>query len=402
MELADFDVSPVLDGTRYRFTSVTDNESDADVSGKTASGNGPYNAGSDTTQAWFYLDTQTGKVYLTKTGAELQCIGKSFTIGVEAFATDGTVSNESTVTFTLDAPETATTHLFNAQDTSGLKIYAQDSYDVFEVHQGNSVFTQMQFLPDTYGVRGSTNSLYIQIDQNFAEIENHFQTNTGNRAIEYLTFLDSGSYYGYDLGTKANLDYYKISREESTSADPRIDGSSCSDLLFGAINTSFYTEYFYGGDGNDLIFADPLFSGSPGSWTTLTQGLPDELFGGNGHDLLVGGGGGDKLKGEAGNDVLIGGYGQDTLTGGTGSDKFVFNATKLAADKDTITDFNAGEADVILLDKLVFSDADALSRVSYNESTGALSYDTGVNEIVFATLSNKPSDFTVAGSVFMV
>ena len=68
---------------------------------------------------------------------------------------------------------------------------------------------------------------------------------------------------------------------------------------------------------------------------------------------------------------------------------------------DTITDFNLAQGDQILLDQAVFG-ADALSaspsHVSYDSSTGELRYDG----TAFATLSTKPTDFTVSGSVFMV
>lgn len=411
--LADFNVSTELPGTKFRFVSVTDNETSELISGKTAKGSGAYSAASDTntdpaTKPWFYLDENTGKVYLTKAGAAAQCIGESFTIAVEAYATDGTTSDAATVSFTLGAPENEVlSPPLNAQDTSGLKVInASNSYDVLVVQQGPDPFTIMQFLPDTHGLRGATNSLYIQVDQNFAEIENHFQTGAGNRAIEYLTFDDQGSYYGYDLGTKAGLDYYHVSQTETTKAAPTLHGNGCNDLIFGTTASEYYTEFLYGGAGNDLIFADPLFSGSPSdSWAVLTNGLPDVLYGEDGNDLLVGGGGNDKLYGGTGNDVLIGGYGDDTLTGGEGQDIFVFNTdrTGLKVDNgiDKITDFSEG--DQILLDSSFFLDID---WVTYNSSTGALSYDGTVdgtdNGTVFAVLSNKPIDFSVPVSVFMV
>jgi len=401
--LADFNVSTTLPGTQFRFVSVTDNES-ADLLKKTITKSVDYNPVSDTntdpsTNPWFYLDSTTGKVYLTKAGAAAQdaagqCIGESFTVTVEAYATDGTTSNEATVSLTLDAPHSAAAHPFNTTDTTGLQITnATNSYDVLEISQGSSDFTEMQVIPALHGERGASNALFIDIGKNFAEIENHFQLSGGNRAIEYLTFTGSGKYYGYDFGTQDDLSYYHVQKAAPAAINT---GDCCNDLLFGDTSLGI-PQTFNGNDGNDLIFADALSTGSPGNWSARTQGLADILNGGNGNDLLVAGGGNDILNGGAGNDVLIGGFGQDQLTGGTGADKFVFNASKNAADKDTISDFNVSDGDQILLDKLVFGD-DAISanHIHYNNSTGELSYDA----TVFAVLSNKPAD--VSGSVFMV
>jgi Ca2+-binding RTX toxin-like protein len=138
--------------------------------------------------------------------------------------------------------------------------------------------------------------------------------------------------------------------------------------LYGSTEAA-YSETFNGGAGNDLIFAGPLFSGSPGNWVPMSKGV------------------GDTLDGGTGNDVLIGGYGLDTLTGGAGADVFVFNAPLVTGNADTITDFTVGE-DKIYLDKAVFG-ADALTSnlLAYNEATGALTYDG----TLFATLDNHPT-----------
>lgn len=404
--LADF--GPDLSGSRYSIVSVTDNnELGSPVNGKATTGSVAYNASTDTntdpaTQPWFYLDDTTGKVSLTKAGAAASCIGESFTIAVQATAADGSKSDIATVSFTLEAPTNAVNHDFVANSTSGLEtIYASSDYDVLAVHQGSSDVTQMQFLPDSHGIRSSTNALYVQVGDNFAEIENHFQVGAGKQSLEYLTFVDNGQYYGYDLATANRPDqagipaYYKVSQTETTLDAPTLNGTGCDDLLYGSTANDGHDEIINGNAGDDLIFADPLFDGAPGSWLALTNGFVDHVYGGAGNDLLVTGGGNDELNGGTGNDVLIGGFGKDNLIGGAGADKFVFNASTSAADADTITDFNVAEGDQILLDATVFLDSDLLA---YSSSSGALSYDG----TIFATLSNKPTDFTVSGSVFMV
>ena len=398
--LADFGPNGLDAGYSYNIVNVIDNETGLAVSGKAVSGFGTYSGSqylNPATDPWFYLNSSTGEVVLTAAGATAACIGKSYTVGVQASSSAG-LSDVASVSFTVGAPTSG--HVYDFYSNGAVAnpiINANSGFDVLQVHQGNLDFTQMQFMPNAHGVLEQPNSLYIQVGDNQVQVTGHFLSSQSSTAVEYLTFVDNGSYYGYDLGTKAGLDYYKIQLTESTNSNKIIDGTGCNDLLFGHLSNDGHDEIFNGGDGNDLIFADPLFTGQPGNWTALTNGLADVLNGGNGNDLLVGGGGTDQLDGGAGNDVLIGGFGKDNLTGGTGADKFVFNASKNAADADTITDFNSAEGDKILLDKAVFG-ADALSanHVHYTSSTGALYYDG----VVFATLTNKPAD--VMNSVFMV
>ncbi|QIY01925.1 retention module-containing protein [Bordetella bronchiseptica] len=100
----------------------------------------------------------------------------------------------------------------------------------------------------------------------------------------------------------------------------------------------------YGGDGDDILYG---------------QGGNDKLYGGDGDDILYGGAGTDELRGGAGNDelyggegkdLLIGGQGDDILHGGGGSDTFKWELNDQgvvgAPAHDTIKDFsNADIAD---------------------------------------------------------
>ena len=87
---------------------------------------------------------------------------------------------------------------------------------------------------------------------------------------------------------------------------------------------------------------------------TLTGGAGnDTLIGGIGNDTLTGNAGIDNLNGGAGNDTLFGGLRNDTLFGGANNDFFVFN-TALAANKDTITDYNAAQ-DTFRLENAIFT-----------------------------------------------
>ncbi len=141
-----------------------------------------------------------------------------------------------------------------------------------------------------------------------------------------------------------------------------------------------------GGDGNDSL------SGGP-------QG--DSLTGGNGGDWLGGGKGQDIIDGGADNDTLIGGLGADTLTGGGGADTFVFGTLLDGIiNVDTVTDFSSG-IDRIQLSAATFGAfaglvgqtvdlASLASNLSYNATSGALTYDaagTGV-ALTFAILGS--------------
>lgn len=386
--VADFDSNKP--NAVFHITQVQDNHTHAVVTGLSIEGSGPYvpsqHPGLDpASNPWFYLNTNTGEVSLTAAGAAAQCIGTSFTLTVQAVA-DGLPSETGTVSFTLGAPLTGARYDFTTSDALGLKINtASTDYDVLRVHQGDANFTQMQVLADSHGQLGEVNSLYVQIGNNFAQVVNHFSADgsAGTQALEYLSFDGQGNYYGYDFGTAADLNYYEVAGTASSAGSPVVNGTGCNDLLYGD-TVAAYSETFNGGTGNDLIFAGPLFSGSPGHWVPMTQGVGDTLNGGAGNDLLVGAPGADTLNGGTGNDVLIGGYGHDTLTGGAGADIFVFNAPLNAAHADTLTDFTVGE-DKIYLDSAVFG-ADALTHLHYAADTGALSYDS----TLIASLSNKP------------
>ena len=87
-------------------------------------------------------------------------------------------------------------------------------------------------------------------------------------------------------------------------------------------------------------------------------------------------GGSDTLTGGAGSDTLAGGAAGDTLTGGLGKDKFVYrqdseSTGNTVATRDTITDFNANNSDVLDLEAL-------FSGVLTFVGTGAF---TGANQV---------------------
>ena len=86
----------------------------------------------------------------------------------------------------------------------------------------------------------------------------------------------------------------------------------------------------------------------------LGSGSEQFVFhGSNKGESVTGGGAGDIIDGRGGKDLLDGGYGNDTLTGGDGKDTFFFRVRPDAGNRDTVTDFAAG--DRIQLDGSTFN-----------------------------------------------
>jgi serralysin len=156
---------------------------------------------------------------------------------------------------------------------------------------------------------------------------------------------------------------------------------------------------------------------------TLTGNAADNtLDGGDGNDTLSGVSGNDSLVGGLGNDSLSGGVGNDELAGGGGNDTYVFDATLISSNHDTVQDFLTAD-DIFHLDNDIFtalnlgtlsSDAfhigtaatDADTRILYNSTTGALSYDsdgTGSQTAVqFATITTANLVGTLTATNFVI
>ncbi|WP_052249761.1 calcium-binding protein [Tateyamaria sp. ANG-S1] len=148
------------------------------------------------------------------------------------------------------------------------------------------------------------------------------------------------------------------------SGQDTITGSSRNDTIGGQdgddlIDGNGGGDRIGGGAGNDTLRA--------GDWNT--QGN-DWFFGGEGDDSIFGGGGNDTLFGEEGNDTLIGSWGRDVILGGDGDD-FIFAsegfdevtgglgadtffASTEFTDVTIVTDYNAAEGNVLVLDGTVF------------------------------------------------
>ncbi len=153
-----------------------------------------------------------------------------------------------------------------------------------------------------------------------------------------------------------------------------ITGSDADNFLRGGSGR----DTIFGGAGGDTIYSSAFEVNADG----------DELYGGDGDDVIAAFGGSGLMDGGAGNDAL-GGW-------STGTDRFVFSVAPGMANRDSIFQFSSGE-DKIVIDgnahadtgpsgSFVFGDArfasnstgtaqDASDRVVYNPFTGELWYD---------------------------
>jgi hypothetical protein len=109
---------------------------------------------------------------------------------------------------------------------------------------------------------------------------------------------------------------------------------------------------------------------SAGSSLTTVNGqfFHEDIFGGVNNDTLLGNGGNDSIFGRDGADTVNGGDGDDTLSGGTGAD--LFRGFGGGA-TDRITDFNAGDGDIVDLSSL-FSDFSELLAAAAEQGDGSL------------------------------
>jgi 2',3'-cyclic-nucleotide 2'-phosphodiesterase (5'-nucleotidase family)/endonuclease/exonuclease/phosphatase family metal-dependent hydrolase len=132
-----------------------------------------------------------------------------------------------------------------------------------------------------------------------------------------------------------------------------VEGGTGNDVVKAVLapNKTDGVDSYNGGDGVDTldftgsISAIVLNLGAANFGSDTIRNF-ENVFGGDGNDVLTGtslanelrgGAGADQLNGGSGNDVLVGGAGNDVMTGGGQSDQFVFN--EIGGAKDVITDF---------------------------------------------------------------
>jgi serralysin len=189
------------------------------------------------------------------------------------------------------------------------------------------------------------------------------------------------------------------------------DGFEVEDDGFGNLEQLTSIERIDGSHDNDVILGDAN---------------DNELNGDKGDDTLWGRGGDDGLNGDDGEDELDGGAGNDFMRGGADADTFIFSVAASAANSDNVDDFNAGDGDVIHVERTLFgltglSDGDPVTaaefedapvatqtttRIVWDSANDDLYYDpTGsvngsADAVLIAHFNNNPT--IVAGDIFAV
>jgi Ca2+-binding RTX toxin-like protein len=252
-----------------------------------------------------------------------------------------------------------------------------------------------------------------------------------NQPIHVERLVLTGSADNYAFGNSQSNTIYG-----NAGANSLRGGAGNDTLLGGAGNDTLFGEAgrdsLGGGAGNDLyiqfgeISGDTITETSTGGYDVVQSDLSytlashlEELkltgsaaINGTGNaqnNVLTGNGGANRLAGGGGNDTIDGGGSSDTLTGGAGKDIFLFSLLGNPWNNlDRITDFVSVD-DTIRLDNAQYAAVgadgalaaaafrvgsaagDASDRVIYNQSTGALYYDsdgTGIGAMLqFAQLT---------------
>jgi Ca2+-binding RTX toxin-like protein len=276
----------------------------------------------------------------------------------------------------------------------------------------------------------------------------------GGNGIDTARYVNSRSGVLVNLATNGNA-YGEAEGDTLVSVEnvlgsnfaDNITGSTLANTIYGfngndTLSGGLGNDNLVGGAGADIInggigadYAN--YSGSTIGVTInlnlLTQTGGDaagdklyfieNVFGSDGADALTGNAGLNTLSGAAGSDLINGGLGNDVLTGGTGGDIFLFNtAPNSASNKDTITDFSAAD-DTIYFENAIFTQLtttgflnaalfknlnlgaiDANDRIIYNDTTGALYYDSNGSAAggasLIATLSGAPT--ITAADIFVL
>jgi Ca2+-binding RTX toxin-like protein len=232
--------------------------------------------------------------------------------------------------------------------------------------------------------------------------------------VETLVLTGTAANYGYG-NAGANTVYGNAGANvlRGDAGNDTLNGGAGNDTLSGEAGADSLS----GGTGNDsyILFgetvADKIVEATTGgidsvqSDITYTLGANVEQLRLTGYLTINGSGNGlnnvltgnvvaNRLSGGAGNDRLDGDAGSDTLIGGTGKDTFVFSLLGNPWNNlDRITDFVAAD-DTMRLDNAQYAAvgadgaltaaafrigaaaADASDRIVYNQTTGALYYDS--------------------------
>ena len=189
---------------------------------------------------------------------------------------------------------------------------------------------------DVYLVDDAGDVVIELLGEGFDEVRTSLTAYTLGAGLESLIHTGTGSFSASGNGLANIL--------AGGSGNDTLDGGGGADTLIGGAGDDLYTVDDLGdivtelsGGGTDTVLTDL------NSWT-LGADVENLIRFGSGDFAGTGNGLANQLQGASGNDTLDGGAGNDTLTGGLGADLFVFTP---GSGLDAITDFNAGDGDMI-------------------------------------------------------
>ena len=149
------------------------------------------------------------------------------------------------------------------------------------------------------------------------------------------------------------------------------------------------------GDGLDIFVASSSETGltqlrfdTGTAGITVTAALAGGMLaGGTGNDILQGHDGDDIIDAGNGNDVIRDGLGSDTMTGGAGADVFILSAD---GEVDTITDFTAGEDQIVLSLWPMLRD---ISQLSISLRADGMQISYGGETLIVLSADGGPIDY---------
>lgn len=147
-------------------------------------------------------------------------------------------------------------------------------------------------------------------------------------------------------------------------------GNDGNDLIIAGGLQSGTAFSAYGGNGNDALLVGPLVTAN----VLLDGGAGDDLLiGGRGNDILVGGAGNDVLASSGGSDIMIGGTGRDLLVGSGGDDLMITGSSTLegntAALQAVMAEWSLGTSYQSRVDHLLGNTAGGLNGTTVLNST---------------------------------
>lgn len=182
------------------------------------------------------------------------------------------------------------------------------------------------------------NVLYSFIKEKYSIDENDLKTAIDiireklQEPSKYLSYTtDNGTYI---IDSKESSHVINATEKNdivfANSGSDIVNGFSGNDILIGGEGE----DTLYGGNGNDVLIAGDIsvpigtleqLHNKRGNITSLQQyetkyGGTNQLYGGEGDDLLIGDKGNDYLSGGSGHDYIYGGDGNDILVAGSGTD----------------------------------------------------------------------------------